>query len=73
MEETNAHAIALAGLPVLLMQAMADEVVDAEASRAFAAPNREYVPFPGFYHELFNEDERGQAFAVLDRWLEKQL
>ncbi len=73
MEETKRNASALAGLPLLIMQAGADEVVDPAATRAFAVPGREYVEFPGFYHELFNEDERGQAFAVLDGWLERRL
>jgi len=70
MRETRANAIALAGLPVLILQGSADGIVDPETSRDFAAPLREYVEFPGFYHELFNEDERGQVFAVLDRWLD---
>lgn len=73
MEETARNAVALAGFPLLIMQGTADEVVDSAASAAFAAPGREYIEFPGFYHELFNDDERGQAFAVLDDWLQRQV
>ncbi|MGE5530464.1 MAG: serine aminopeptidase domain-containing protein [Patescibacteria group bacterium] len=73
MEETRADAAALAGLPVLMMQGTADEIVDLEATKAFPAPGREYVEFPGFYHEIFNEDDRRQALLVLDAWLEKRL
>lgn len=73
MKDTNEMASLLGNLPVLLLQGSEDGIVDADLTRTFAAPNREYVEFPGFYHELFNEDERGQVFAILDAWLEKRL
>ena len=71
MATTKAQVATLDNLPLLLLQGTEDGIVDLEETRAFAAAGREYVEFPGLYHELFNEDERGRAFAVLDAWLEK--
>ena len=71
MATTKAQVGNLHDLPLLMLQGTEDGIVDLEETRAFAAAGREYVEFPGLYHELFNEDERGRAFAVLDGWLER--
>jgi lysophospholipase len=59
--------------PMLLMQSGADRLVDAAASRrwAAAAPQDlvEYVEWPGFFHEMFNEPERQDVFRKMEAWL----
>lgn len=63
--------------PVLLMQSGADRLVDPEGSRRWAAqaPDRwlEYVEWPEFFHEMFNEPQRAQVFERMATWLDAQL
>jgi alpha-beta hydrolase superfamily lysophospholipase len=64
-------------LPLLIVQAGDDRLVDAAAVEEFAksvAPEfKEFHLYPGFYHELFNETERETVFADLERWLEARV
>jgi len=77
IRHVEAHAPALA-LPVLLLAAGDDRLVDAEGSRRFHAllpPGLGTMRwYPGLYHELFNEAAaaRAQVFADLDAWLVRQ-
>lgn len=72
MERTMAGAGKLA-IPALVMQATEDRLVAAEGSRAFAGTKgpakKDFQSYEGWYHELFQEDEREQAFAAIWKWL----
>jgi alpha-beta hydrolase superfamily lysophospholipase len=61
--------------PTLLMWAGADRCVAPAGSAAFAAAAPAGVlaaqAFPGLYHEIFNEPERGEVLGHLMRWLER--
>jgi len=60
-------------LPTLLMWAGADRCVAPRGSEAFAAAAPAAVvstrPWPGLYHEIFNEPEQAEVLAVLTQWL----
>lgn len=62
--------------PTLLLWAGADRCVDPAGSAAFAAAAPRDVltarPWPGLYHELFNEPEREAVIAALCSWLDQQ-
>ena len=61
-------------VPALIMQSGDDRLADPAVTRAWAqgAPEElvEYVEWPGFYHEMFNEPEREQVFERMETWLE---
>ena len=62
-------------LPTLLMWAEADRCVAPRGSEAFAAAAPANVvatrPWPGLYHEIFNEPEKTEVLAVLTEWLNR--
>lgn len=62
-------------LPVLLLYAGDDRIVDPEAEQKFAknlkAKDKEVHGFRGFYHEIFNETKREEAYARFLDWLKK--
>jgi alpha-beta hydrolase superfamily lysophospholipase len=59
--------------PTLLMWAGADRCVSPAGSAAFAAGAPRGVvtvrEWPGLFHEIFNEPERGDVLAAMDDWL----
>lgn len=59
--------------PTLLMWAGADRCVAPAGSARFATAAPADVvtarEFPGLYHEIFNEPEQAEAFALLGTWL----
>lgn len=59
--------------PTLLLYAGQDRLVNPAGSRAFAAAAPASCVssrcFEGMYHEIFNEPDRDQVFAELQRWL----
>jgi lysophospholipase len=60
-------------VPVLLMQAGQDKLVDPAASERFyetLSAGGKFVPYPDCYHELFNEPEQKDVFAEMVNWLE---
>jgi alpha-beta hydrolase superfamily lysophospholipase len=61
-------------LPTLLMWAGADRCVKPGGSARFAAAAPRVVvasrEWPGFSHEIFNEPEKDQVLAELNRWLD---
>jgi alpha-beta hydrolase superfamily lysophospholipase len=63
-------------LPTLLMYAGADRCVAPRGSAAFAAAAPKRVAtvreFTAMYHEIFNEPQHADVFAVLDAWLVQQ-
>lgn len=60
-------------VPTLLMYAGRDRCVAPAGSRAFAAAAPKAVvnvhEFPAMFHEIFNEPEQAEVFAVLGAWL----
>jgi lysophospholipase len=64
-------------VPILLMQAGSDKVVDAEVSQNFLAAvgsaDKELRWYDGLYHEIFNETIKEEVFSDLDAWLKKHL
>lgn len=75
--EAGHHARACAArwpTPTLLMWAGADRCVPPAGSEAFAAAAPPGVvtpaPWPGLFHELFNEPERAQVLQRLGEWLD---
>jgi acylglycerol lipase len=65
------------GLPILILQAGADQLVQVRATEAFAASvgseAKQFHLYPEFYHELFNETEKERVFDDLEQWLETRL
>jgi lysophospholipase len=63
-------------VPALVMQSGGDRLTDPAATREWAdrAPDElvEYVEWPGLYHEMFNEPERGEVFARIEDWLQER-
>jgi alpha-beta hydrolase superfamily lysophospholipase len=74
LEQVHADAARLP-VPTLVMAAGDDRIVDFQATRSWVsrAPSEkvEFVPWPGLYHELFNEPEKGQVLERLEWWLER--
>ena len=64
-------------VPTLLLQGMGDRVVDPKGALEFnaAAPHGmvRLIPYPGVYHEVFNDPDRGQAVRDLLGWLDAVL
>ncbi|MEO7009409.1 MAG: lysophospholipase [Caldimonas sp.] len=60
-------------VPTLLLYAGSDRCVAPAGSAAFAAAAPKAVvtsrAFPALYHEIFNEPEQAEVFAVLQGWL----
>ena len=64
-------------VPALLLQGMADRVVDPRGALEFnaAAPHglSRLITYPGAFHELFNDTDRAQPVADLVGWLDAVL
>lgn len=61
--------------PFYVLTAESEKVVDGSKTKAFfervQAPSKEYISFPGFYHEIFNELEQAKAFDALKGYLRR--
>jgi alpha-beta hydrolase superfamily lysophospholipase len=72
----RANAARLA-LPLLMLAAGDDRLVDPAAGRAVfdAVTNadKQYVLYPEYFHEIFNDVGREQVFADLEAWLAPRL
>lgn len=59
--------------PLLVLAAGDDAIADPEASRLFVekvrSPDKTFVRYPGFRHEIFNEVERERPIAEAVAWL----
>ena len=80
MAPAQAEAMGLAAawsVPTLLMAAGSDLLTDPAATETWAGQARSevvtYRPWPGLYHEIFNEPERLAVYAALLSWLESRL
>lgn len=74
MEAAMAQADAIP-VPLLVMQAGQDRVVDSAGAPVFynrlpAHDLHKFIPFHNLYHELFNEPEREEVLAATLEWLE---
>lgn len=61
-------------VPLLVLQAGDDRLVDPRsvedfAARAASEVKKVYV-YPGLYHEIFNETQKGAVFADMEQWIE---
>lgn len=60
-------------LPLLLLQGELDGAVDGMATRAFyeqaGSPDKTFKFYPGLYHEILNETERGTVLGDILAWL----
>ena len=61
---------------LLMMQGGDDQIADPAAGKKFfektTVADKHYVSFDGFYHEIFNEVDRGLVFKELDRRLSER-
>lgn len=64
-------------LPLLIMQGMADTIVNPNASRRFfenaSSEDKEWVPYEGLRHEILNENEREQVYRTMLDWINKHV
>ncbi|MCR9141463.1 MAG: lysophospholipase [bacterium] len=60
-------------LPLLIMQGMADTIVNPNASRRFfenaSSEDKEWIPYDGLRHEILNENEREQVYRAMLDWI----
>ena len=77
-EATTAHAVVRARapevrLPVLLLHGGDDRIADPAASQAvfdrLGSSDKVLTMYPGLYHEIFNETDRGRVIQDLVTWL----
>jgi alpha-beta hydrolase superfamily lysophospholipase len=71
---TQAHAAELA-LPLLLYHGDADPLVPIAGSRTFfanvKAADKQWIEWPGGYHESHNDLHRAEVFAAIVAWLDQ--
>ena len=71
---TQAHAAELA-LPLLLYHGDADPLVPVAGSRTFFAnvkvADKQFIEWPGGYHESHNDLHRAEVFSAIVAWLDK--
>jgi alpha-beta hydrolase superfamily lysophospholipase len=61
--------------PVFFLVAGMERVVDRKQSKSFydktQAPLKDFIDFAAFYHEIFHEKNRRDAFRVLNGCIDK--
>lgn len=76
MQHVTAEAARI-NLPILILQGSADRLVDPRGARmlyeTMSSTDKTMKTYDGFYHEVFNEPERGQVLSDVERWLESRL
>jgi alpha-beta hydrolase superfamily lysophospholipase len=64
-------------LPMLIMQGTEDKLVEHEGAKMLYAKagssDKTLKLYEGFYHEIFNEQDRANVFADLDPWLDSHI
>jgi alpha-beta hydrolase superfamily lysophospholipase len=64
-------------LPILILHGGADKLVECDASKTFYDRIRSAAKtlkiYPGLYHEVFNEPERGMFSGDVEGWVEERL
>lgn len=63
-------------VPLLMQIAGDDHIVDSQKSRAWydtcTMPDAQQIVYEGFYHEIYNELERGRPLSDLSNWIKGQ-
>ena len=76
-QRVSQHPHRLATDSVLLLQGTGDTKVVPEATRAFfnalGVDDKTYLPYPGFFHELHNDQDRHRVLDDVARWLNQRL
>lgn len=77
MKLSTINIAKLPNIPVLLMQAGDDKIVDKTVVREWfdklSIHEKTYKEWPGLYHEIFNEYERDDVFTFAHSFVETQL
>ncbi|MEE8419020.1 MAG: lysophospholipase [Dehalococcoidales bacterium] len=64
-------------LPVLIMHGTDDRLSEPAGSdilyEELGATDKTYRRYDGFFHEIFNEPDRGQVFSDMETWLDERL
>jgi len=64
-------------LPTLILHGGEDVTVEPASSRlvleGISSPDKELRLFPGLRHEILNEPEREEVYALIARWLERRV
>ncbi|MCA9546134.1 MAG: alpha/beta hydrolase, partial [Myxococcales bacterium] len=64
-------------LPVLLQQAGDDRLASPEAAKAvfdtLGSADKTFTPYPGLFHEIWFEQDRGPVLDALGAWLDAHL
>ncbi|MEQ9364232.1 MAG: alpha/beta hydrolase [Leptospirales bacterium] len=64
-------------LPLLVLQGMADTIVNPGASRRFfenaSSDDKDWIPYEGLRHEILNENEREDVYRAILDWINKRL
>jgi acylglycerol lipase len=76
MQRVTAEAGSLS-LPMIIVQGKADKLVDPAGSQMLfdksGSTDKSLMMYDGLYHEVFNEPEREQVLADLEKWLDAHL
>lgn len=64
-------------LPLIVLQGEADRLVDPQGAQILydhaSSRNKTLKIYPGLYHEVFNEPERGQVLQDVEAWLSARI
>ncbi len=64
-------------MPLLILQAGADEIVDPQAPelwlRRVPSPDKAFRSFPGHLHELLNEPDWPITAGMISQWLDQRI
>lgn len=64
-------------LPILILHGTADRLVDIQTGRAafqrIGSPDKTWLEYDGFYHEVFNELERERPIRDMINWMDAHL
>ncbi|HKY05949.1 MAG TPA: lysophospholipase [Blastocatellia bacterium] len=64
-------------LPLLMMHGTGDKIVNFDASRRLfdrvRSHDKEFIDYPGYYHELFNEPEKAEIYRKVTDWIDARM
>ncbi len=64
-------------LPLLVMHGTGDKIVSFDASKRLfdhiESKDKEFVAYPGYYHELFNEPEKAEIYLKVTEWIDARM
>mmetsp|Transcript_10146 Transcript_10146/g.11648 ORF Transcript_10146/g.11648 Transcript_10146/m.11648 type:complete len:345 (-) Transcript_10146:365-1399(-) len=63
--------------PILILAGMSDKVVNPNWSKKLideiASEDKEFSPWEGEYHEMFNDDRRDEILAYCEKWMDNRV